>query len=218
MFRLAEWSAFDEWASAFQPSEQPLFFPYRLRTLLYARYLIRQKAWAEGRHLLNKQVRLAREAGYVEYEMELDIVRAILELEAGRPSESIHAITHALKIGAPNGYVRIFLDEGDVMKTILLQAHKTIKDGTLKSYCTYLISAFGKPAQTDQSTIIEPLTEREIDVLRLIAEGYSNPEIAEKLFLSVGTVKTHVKHIYGKLNVGDRVKAASKARELGFIS
>ena len=61
------------------------------------------------------------------------------------------------------------------------------------------------------------LTEREIDVLKLIAEGMSNPEIAEKLVLSVGTVKTHVKHIYGKLNVDDRVKAASKARELKLL-
>ena len=80
-----------------------------------------------------------------------------------------------------------------------------------------LLSAFGKSVHIDQSALIEPLTEREIDVLKLITEGLSNPEIAEKLVLSVGTVKTHVKHIYSKLNVDDRVKAASKARELGII-
>ena len=217
MFRLSDWSAFDEWAGSFQLPEQPLFFPYRLRILLYIRYLIRQKAWEEGRRLLEEQVQLAREAGYVEYEMELDIVRAILEMEAGRSSESVRAITGALKIGAANGYVRIFLDEGDAMKAVLSQAQKTMKDKTLRAYCAKLLSAFGKFVKSGQVELIEPLTGREIDVLKLIAEGCSNPEIAEKLFLSAGTVKTHVKHIYGKLGVDDRVKAASMARELGFI-
>jgi LuxR family maltose regulon positive regulatory protein len=83
---------------------------------------------------------------------------------------------------------------------------------------TDLLAAFGKPLHVDQSALIEPLTEREIEVLTLIAEGLSNPEIAEKLVLSVGTVKTHVKHIYGKLGVDDRVKAASKARGMKLIN
>jgi LuxR family transcriptional regulator, maltose regulon positive regulatory protein len=100
------------------------------------------------------------------------------------------------------------------MKKLLTQIQKSRKD----DYVSELLAAFGKPAHVDQSSLIESLTEREIDVLKLIAEGCSNPEIAEKLFLSVGTVKTHVKHIYGKLNVDDRVKAASKAREMKLLS
>lgn len=107
----------------------------------------------------------------------------------------------------------VFLDEGDEMKNLLLQIQKSRKD----DFVSDLLAAFGKPSHIDQSSLIEPLTEREIDVLKLIAEGMSNPEIAEKLVLSVGTVKTHVKHIYGKLNVDDRVKAASKARELKLL-
>ena len=103
------------------------------------------------------------------------------------------------------------------MKVVLSQAQKTMKDEAPRAYCAKLLSAFGKPVKPGQSSLIEPLTEREIDVLKLIAEGCSNPEIAEKLFLSVGTVKTHVKHIYGKLGVDDRVKAASMARELKII-
>lgn len=216
MFRLEDWSAFDAWAQSYHPPQQPLFFPYRLATLMYTRFLTRQKAWEEARRLVEEQARLAYEAGYVEYEMELDIVRAILEMEAGRSTESMQAITHALKIGAPNRYTRIFLDEGEKMKSILSQVQKTMKDDALRTYCEDLLSAFGAPVQVDQSTLIEPLTEREIDVLKLITEGMSNPEIAEKLFLAVGTVKTHVKHIYGKLGVDDRVTAASRARELGL--
>ncbi len=216
MFRLGDWFAFDAWARTYRLPQQPLFFPYRLATLMYARYLMRQKAWDESRHLLDEQARLAKEAGYIEYEMEIGIVRSILEKEAWRLSESMQALTQALGIGAAGGYVRAFVDEGEAMKNLLVQAQRSTKDEALRAYITKLLDAFEKSIAVDQSSLIEPLTEREIEVLKLIAEGLSNPEIAEKLVLSVGTVKTHVKHIYGKLGVDDRVKAASMARELGL--
>ncbi len=218
MYRLEDWPAFNAWAQAYRPPQQPLFFPYRLATRMYARYLMRQKAWDNCRRLLDEQIRLAKEAGYVEYEMELDVARAILEDEAGRSSESVQVLTQALKIGALGGYVRVFADEGKAMQSLLARMQKSVKDEALHAYITKLLAAFEKPATIDQSTLVEPLTGREIEVLKLVAEGMSNPEIAGKLFLSVGTVKTHVKHIYGKLGVDDRVKAASRARELGLIT
>ncbi|MBI3175289.1 MAG: LuxR family transcriptional regulator [Chloroflexi bacterium] len=214
MFRLGDGSAFESWARAYHPSGQPLFFPYRLATLLKVRHLMWKKAWDESRRLVGEQVRLAREAGYLEYEMELHIVHALVEQEAGKSSAALKTLERALEIGKANGYVRIFLDEGEEMKNLLTQVQKLRKDDFVAS----LLAAFGKPVHIDQSALIEPLTEREIDVLRLIAEGLSNPEIADKLVLSVGTVKTHVKHIYGKLNVDDRVKAAGKAREMKLIN
>lgn len=217
MFRLSDWHAFDAWAQTYRPPPQPLFLPYRLATLMYARYLMRQKAWDESRHLLAEQARLAHEAGHVEYEMEIGVARSILESEAGHASESMQALTQALRIGAAGGYVRAFVDEGEAMKNLLVQAQRSTKDDALRTYITKLLDAFEKSIAIDQSSLIEPLTEREIEVLTLIAEGCSNPEIAEKLVLSVGTVKTHVKHIYGKLGVDDRVKAASMARELGLM-
>lgn len=214
MFRLGDWHAFDAWAQTYHPPPQPLFLPYRLATLMYARYLMRQKAWDESRLVLEEQARLAHEAGHVEYEMEIGIVLSILEKEAGCPSESMQALTQALRIGAAGGYVRAFVDEGETMKTLL----RSVKEAALQAYITKLLAAFEKTSAVDQFSLIEPLTEREIDVLKLIAAGMSNPEIAEKLVLSVGTVKTHVKHIYGKLNVDDRVKAAGMARELGLMN
>ena len=213
MFRLKDWAAFDAYARTYRPPQLPLFFPYRLQTLLQVRYLAQQKAWDEARRLVVEQVRLAREAGYVEYEMELHIVGALMEQESGNSFAAIKMLERALEIGKANGYVRVFLDEGEEMKNLLMQIQKSRKD----DFVAGLLTAFGKTVHIDQSALIEPLTEREIDVLKLIAEGMSNPEIAEELVLSVGTVKTHVKHIYGKLNVDDRVSAASKARELGII-
>ena len=211
MFRLGDWAAFDAYARAYRPPQQPLFFPYRLETLLQIRYLARQKAWDESRRLMQEQVRLAREAGYAEYEMELHIVGALMEQAADNPSSAIKMLERALEIGKAGGYMRVFLDEGEEMRALLAQFRKD-------DFAANLLAAFGKPVHIDQSALIEPLTEREVDVLKWIAEGCSNPEIAEKLYLSVGTVKTHVKHIYAKLGVDDRVNAANKARELGLLA
>ncbi len=214
LYRLEDWPAFEAWARGFQPPRQPLFFPYRLATLTYLRFLLRQKAWETVRLLMKEHLRLAREAGYLEYEMEIQILRALMEQEAGNLSLAFQSLERALEIGRAGGYVRPFLDEGEKMKTLLSHLQKSRKD----DYLSLLLSGFGKSLPPDQSSIIEPLTGREIEVLRLLAAGLSNPQIAEKLFLSVGTVKTHVKHIYGKLGVDDRVKAAARARELGLIS
>ncbi len=134
--------------------------------------------------------------------MELHTVGALMEAEAGKASAPSKMIERALEIGKSGGYVRVFVDEGEAMKSILSQMQKQVKDNALRSYVTDLLLAFDTSAAIDQSALIEPLTEREIEVLKLIAEGLSNPEIAEKLFLSVGTVKTHVKHIYWKIECG----------------
>jgi len=213
LYRLEDWPAFEAWARSFQPPRQPLFFPYRLATLTYLRFLLRQKAWETGRLLMEEQLQLAHEAGYLEYEMEIHILRALLEQEAGNLSLALQSLERALEIGRTGNYVRVFPDEGEKMKTLLSHLQKTRKD----DYLSVLLSAFDKPPAPDQSTLLEPLTAREIEVLRLLAQGLSNPEIANHLFLSVGTVKTHIKHIYGKLGVDDRVKAAARARELGLI-
>jgi LuxR family maltose regulon positive regulatory protein len=118
MFRLKDWAVFDSYARTYSPPQQPLFFPYRLQTLLQVRYLMRQKAWDESRHLVEKQVRLAHEAGHVEYEMELHIVRSLMEQESGHSSAAVKTIQRTLEIGKAGGYVRVFLDEGEEMKLI----------------------------------------------------------------------------------------------------
>ncbi|GIV63953.1 MAG: LuxR family transcriptional regulator [Bellilinea sp.] len=213
LYRLEDWPAFETWAQTYQPPRQPLFFPYRLGTLMFIRFLMRQKDWQECRRLTDEQIQLAREAGYLEYEMEIQIVRTLMEREAGNLPLAFQALERALEIGQAGGYVRVFLDEGERMKNLLDRFHSIRKN----EYATVLLVAFGRSAPLDQSILIEPLTEREVEVLRWLAQGLSNAEIAEKLYLSVGTVKTHVKHIYGKLGVDDRVKAAGKARELGLL-
>lgn len=213
LYRLEDWPAFDGWAQTYRTPQQPLFFPYRLGMLMVLRYWMRRQNWPEGRRLAEEQIRLARGAGYLEYEMEVQIVRALMEQAAGNLPLAFQSLERALEIGRAGGYVRVFLDEGERMKDLLNRYQQQRKD----EFAAGLLTAFGRPARPDQSALIEPLTARELEVLKLLALGMSNPQIAEKLYLSVGTVKTHVKHIYGKLGVDDRVKAAARARELNLL-
>jgi len=129
----------------------------------------------------------------------------------------------ALTIGEPEGYVRIFADEGPPMARLLYEA---LSREIAPDYVRRLLAAFPvtEPEQTDVSKIltsnselIEPLSDRELEVLRLFAEGLTNREIASRLFLALNTVKAHAGNIYGKLNVHSRTQAIARAQALGLL-
>jgi LuxR family maltose regulon positive regulatory protein len=137
------------------------------------------------------------------------------------------ALEQALALAEPGGYVRVFVDEGRPMAALLRQGHA---HGVLPQFMATLLAALDGqgPGSTAQPsvpgptsaggpTVAEPLTERERDVLRLLAAGRSNPEIARILYVEVNTVKTHVKSLYGKLGVHSRVQATQRAQELGLL-
>ncbi len=126
-------------------------------------------------------------------------------------------------LGEPEGYIRMFVDEGAAMGRLL---HEVASRGVMPEYVGRLLAAFPDaspipatrhPAPAQEYEIIEPLSERELEVLYLIAEGLSNREIAQKLYLSHNTVKGHARNIYGKLGVNSRTQAAARARILGLL-
>jgi LuxR family maltose regulon positive regulatory protein len=84
------------------------------------------------------------------------------------------------------------------------------------SYALHLLEAFGEAATIPQS-LIEPLSERELEVLRLVAAGYTNREIAQELVVAISTIKRHISNIYGKLGTGNRTQAVARARDLGLL-
>jgi LuxR family transcriptional regulator, maltose regulon positive regulatory protein len=138
-----------------------------------------------------------------------DVIRARVPLE------------RALTLAEPEGYVRTFVDEGEAMRALL--GHATA-DGPGGAYARRLLSAFGEPAQFPSTSLqavsaelAEPLTRREVEVLRLIAAGLRNQEIADQLCLSVSTVKRHIANAYGKLGVGHRTEALVRANELNLL-
>lgn len=131
-----------------------------------------------------------------------------------------NALVEALQLGEPEGYISTFVDEGEPMQILLSHLPKQSSlEPRLSAYAKRLILAFEpalrKPKQT--GGLIEPLSERELEVLRYIAQGLSNPEIASRLYLSPNTLKAHAQNIFMKLDVHNRLQAVSKAKELRLI-
>ena len=129
-------------------------------------------------------------------------------------------MTRALKIAEPEGYIRTFLDEGPAVASLLYQLVANATDST---YAGEILRAFGTPEiesqfEVPKSDLIEPLSGREKEVLQYLAEGLSNREIAQKMTVSLSTVKTHTRNIYGKLGVNSRTQAIAQAKIWGIIS
>jgi LuxR family maltose regulon positive regulatory protein len=189
--------------------------------LVLARAFILQGRSAEALELLETLIEQARQLDRTDLAIELYILKALaLQLE-GRDDPACAAIAEALSLAEPGGYVRTFLDEGEPMIRLLRQAASR---GISPAYVAKLLVAFGesptpqaaaKPAAS--LALVEPLSDREVEVLRLLAAGLSNPEIAGELFIAVSTIRTHCKNIYGKLGVHRRWDAVQRAQELGLI-
>ncbi|HEY1011722.1 MAG TPA: LuxR C-terminal-related transcriptional regulator, partial [Herpetosiphonaceae bacterium] len=125
----------------------------------------------------------------------------------------------ALTLAEPDGLIRVFVDEGEAMQRLLREA---LAGGLAPDFARQVLAAFapapGPARQQAPSAIVEPLSEREIEVLRHIAAGRTDRDIAERLFLSLHTVKVHARNISGKLAVGNRTHAVARARELGILA
>jgi LuxR family transcriptional regulator, maltose regulon positive regulatory protein len=129
----------------------------------------------------------------------------------------LNALEVALNLPHQGNYIRIFVDEGEPMMELLRHAASR---GINPKYSSRLLAAFGaikKETSTTVEPLIEPLSDRELEVLRYLATGLSNHAIADKLFVSLATVKWHARKIYSKLNVSNRTQAVHQARELGIL-
>jgi len=135
----------------------------------------------------------------------------------GDTEKALVTLEQALKAAEAQGYIRLFIDEGEPMAKLLRLASSR---GIMPTYVNKLRSAMHSQEQEQpdkQSPLVEPLSQRELEVMELLDSGKSNQQIADELILSIGTVKKHVYNIYSKLGVERRTQAISRARELGLI-
>jgi len=153
--------------------------------------------------------------------LEILLLRALALQAQGVHTEALTALGRALLLAEPEGYIRLILDEGTPMVALLRQAQK---HKVVPGYVMTLLEAAGEPRGTvsdlpslRSSPLVEPLTAREREVLRLLMDGTSNREIAHHLVLSVNTVKKHVYNICGKLGVQSRAQAVARARTLNLL-
>jgi LuxR family maltose regulon positive regulatory protein len=148
------------------------------------------------------------------------ILRAVALHAHGDGETAVQVLTETLAFAEPGGFVRSFVDEGTPMHQLLSAAAAL---GRMPRYVAKLLEVFDGQASSEDrllrqraSPLIEPLSSRELEVLGLIAQGLSNQQIGERLFLALDTVKGHNRKIFGKLQVGRRTEAVARARELGL--
>jgi LuxR family maltose regulon positive regulatory protein len=200
-------------------------FQYEFVYLTLARVRIVQGRDDPGRldealGLLERLLEAAEAAGAMGYVIETLILEAMALQAQRKPDQALAALERALSLAEPEGYVRVFIDEGESMGALLRQA---AAQGIKVDYVRMLLDALGSEATAPEAsstvhpTLVEPLSERELEVLRLLAIGLSNKAIAHTLVIAVGTVKQHLKNVYGKLEVHNRTEAANRARDLGLV-
>jgi LuxR family maltose regulon positive regulatory protein len=183
--------------------------------------------WDQAMMLLGRLLQDAEAQGRMGHAIEVLALQASALQERGETAPAMDALARALSIGEPEGYVRTFVDMGAPMSGLL---HQAMARGLAPEYVRKLLVAFGGTAETAQGaaevaggspsaghSLVEPLSEREMEVLMMVVAGLSNREIARRLVITEGTAKWHVHNIYGKLAVHSRTQAVARAKELSMI-
>jgi LuxR family maltose regulon positive regulatory protein len=230
-------------------AENELSYLHEFEAITLARVLLacHQNGRSDGSitvvlELLDRLLKAAEDGGRKGSVIEILGLQAMVYHAQGNLAAALMALQHALALAEPEGYVRMFLDEGSGMRQLLREA---IAREIIPGYTARLLAAFEAeqkestveshlhdttggaikmPSSTllpeghrDGEPLIEPLTQRELEILRLFKTELSGPEIAHELMISLSTVRTHTKRIYSKLNVNNRRAAVKRAAELDLI-
>ncbi|MGD8814446.1 MAG: LuxR C-terminal-related transcriptional regulator [Anaerolineales bacterium] len=188
--------------------------------IVLSRILISQREFQRALEILNSLLKVMRQFRRMDLVLEVLILQALAYQAHGDLNEALIVLEEALILGSRGNYVRIFIDEGPAMSKLLYEASQR---GISPEYCGKLLGFLADtdyvdhPPGSPDLERIEPLSPRETEVLGLIAEGLSNREIAERLVISLGTVKVHIRHIFSKLCVNNRTHAVARARSFGII-
>jgi len=192
--------------------------------LTFARILIEQEktrqnnqAIIDALHLLDRLLLMANQSGINGIIIEAAVLQAVAHQARGNTDFALEHLEHALALAESEGYIRVFVDEGEAIQPLLARC---LSQGNHVDYVKKLLDRL-QPQGTGESPnqlLIEPLSERELEVLNLMANGHTNQAIADDLFIALSTVKKHINNIYGKLNVPNRTQAINRARDLGILS
>jgi ATP/maltotriose-dependent transcriptional regulator MalT len=239
--KLGDLASASSWATGYEraaESARPRFTAYD-----YDRFALAQIDMARGRldAASAAAVRLLHDAEATDhgrYVIWALVLQALILRAQGHTATALASLARALALAEPEGYVRVFVDEGAPMAALLAQVAR--HHPPVAEYAARLLAAFPvsdkvtgwqgdkvRAAQDPTATLspphlvtpslLEPLSERELEVLRLLAEGHDNAEIARELVVAVSTIKSHVNHIFSKLGVGNRLEAVLRARQLNLL-
>jgi len=203
-------------ASGVNPTDE-ITYLHELKYLTLLRWLLACGDYDAALGLAERMLYKARDEHRMLRVVELMILQSLVYQGKKDINTAVTTLASAVSLAQPEGYKRVFLDEGGHLVKLLYLV-KSNQDAS--EYACELLDAFGRvsgslPGQAQ--LLIEPLSGREIEVLKLIEAGLSNQEIASKLFISITTVKRHISNIYSKLDVKTRTQAVSQGKKLGFF-
>src|SRR5215831_8955705 len=214
------------------PDSEPAY-PREPDHLVLARVLLAQDQPQTALRLLGRLLATADSQGRTGSIIEIQALRALALAATGGQAAAAEELARTLALAAPQGYVRVFADEGPPMAALLGQVASAHRDGQPAArqvplgYLAAVLRACapasgapqtGRSGRTSIPGLTEPLTARETQVLRLLAAGAPNQQIADDLVVTLATVKKHITHLLGKLGAANRTEAAARARQLGLIS
>lgn len=211
------------WAEQIEPTIHGDLNPaIEFEHITLARIRLAQGRLDDVQELLARLLSAAHDGGRMGRVISLSILQALAAKMQGNILAALGALHNALTLAEPEGYVRTFVEEGMPMKELLREAQER---GISVPYVTRLLSAFDSNTPIVNNTSpqrafdgeFEPLSGRELEVLRLMADGASNREIAEALVISIGTVKKHLNNIFLKLDAHSRTQAMVKARKYQIL-
>lgn len=205
--RVQEWSRGTHWGDI--ESVPPVA---GWQDLIMARGLILQREFAAAVENLAELLAKKEKRNWVSEAIGILILQAVAFDSMGQTAQSKAALQRALMLGEPEGFCRSFVDEGKAVAELLRKL--PLDDPRLKAYREHLLSAF---AQAPVQPLPEGISPRELEVLKLIASGASNPEICEQLGITANTLKRHINSLFGKLGVDSRTRALVAAKELGLL-
>jgi len=224
-----DWLAVDHWSAKLEKrfgSPDPFHFENELTHITLARVYMAQKKLDESMKLLTRLEENAQSGGRTGGLIEILILQALGLQNLGEPAQALAKLAKSLALAEPEGYIRVFLDEGQPMQQLLAQWLAHTSTSHLRDYAIHLLSQFDVEPDTitvvqekasPAGDLVEPLSQRELEVLHLIALGRTNQEIARQLVVARGTVKAHAASIYRKLDVTNRTEAVAHARQLGIL-
>ena len=208
---IGNWTAVSAWAEAanLAPTDKP-DFRHDLDYMVYARLLIAKSRHEQAAQVLRSLANSLHQAGRVQMLITVAILQSILLSKLGQDEDAQDKMALAIELAAPELYLRPFLNEGKIIYPTLKAARETNPQ-----FVDALLNHYDVARNQD---LVEALSERELEVLQLVAEGHSNRETAEKLVVTEGTIKKHLNNVYGKLGVKNRTQAINLARELQIIA
>jgi LuxR family maltose regulon positive regulatory protein len=231
----------EKWERQYQPFEiylnqhgyNPKYHHHLLEIegIAFARLRMAQGQWEEALSILEPLHKAATDLKRHGSVLEILILEAIIFLKKGEKRRAIETLGNALALAEPQGYVRMFIDEGEPMRELLALLSEDMRKRETSDLASYtpkylnqLLAKLTSETVTERKSkqrttqgLTEPLSERELEVLRFLPTSLTSTEIAQELYISPNTVRFHIKNIYSKLGVHQRAAAVERVRDLGLI-